>query len=134
MTSGAETQRNSYDGSRANTHPKRTGVGVPLKRRAVKRTVKSFIQGSFLGICLPLANYMVSFSTPDLPRTLHNMHVQFFFKIYSSPEAYRVASACTFWSDKLLLLTQRSLCTLQCIPRPKDGKYTDLLIFYTNRV
>lgn len=67
MTSERAHREAVMMGARQKYTPKENGCGRPLKRRAV-RVVKSFIQGSFWVFVLPLANYMVSFSTPDFPK------------------------------------------------------------------
>ena len=38
-----------------------------VRRRAVKKWLSLLYSSVLLGLCLPLANDLVSFSTPDLP-------------------------------------------------------------------
>ena len=43
-------------------------MGAPLVRRSiVKRQLSQLHRSVLLGLCLPLANYLVPFSTPNLP-------------------------------------------------------------------
>ena len=58
-------------------HTKRKGAASPLmRRRTVKRQVNHLYRALLLSLCLLLANYLASFSTPDLrytsPTCMHN--------------------------------------------------------------
>ena len=64
------TQRNGFLRWKQvrNAYPKRKGIGVPPREEEHnKEVVKSFIYDSSSDLCLSSANYLASFSTPDLP-------------------------------------------------------------------
>ena len=52
-----------------NTHLEKKGCGHPplMRRNTVKNRLNHLYRAVLPGLCLPLANYLVSFSTPALP-------------------------------------------------------------------
>ena len=112
-------------------------MGIPPKEEeGSKEVVKSFIQGSFLGVFVYLWP-IIWFLSPHLtyPRTLPNMHVQFFSKYIPAQRPIGWPWHHTFWSDKLLLLTPKEpFCARAMYSSPQGWETYDLLIFYTNRV
>ena len=51
-----------------NSYPKRKGIGAPSSEEEHnKEVVKSFIYDSSSDLCLSSANYLASFSSPELP-------------------------------------------------------------------
>ena len=109
-------------------------MGIPPKEEeGSKEVVKSFIQGSFLGVFVYLWP-IIWFLSPHLtyPRTLPNMHVQFFSKYIPAQRPIGWPWHHTFWSDKLLLLTPKEpFCARAMYPSPQGWETYDLLIFLT---
>ena len=66
---GEHTEKQFVDRSKAEIHTQKERVWASslVRRRAVKRQSNHLYRTVLLGLCLPLANYLVSFSTPDLP-------------------------------------------------------------------
>ena len=69
--------------------PGEKGCGHPLMRRStVKRRINHLHRAVLQGLCLPLANYLVSFPHPTCTRILLHFQTYLFTKMDSSAEAY----------------------------------------------
>ena len=105
-------------------HPERKGVGLPSVRSMVKRWLNNSCRTVLPGLYLPMDNFLVSFSTPDLPEDPSGYTCAKFSKMDSSPEADGVALASqTMGWCPLLLTPKEPFCTCAMSPFPKDRKY-----------
>ena len=68
-------------------------VSLLMRRNTVKQRFNHLYRGVLLGLFFTLANYLVSFSTPDLPWDPPKHAYATFPKMDSSPEAYGAALA-----------------------------------------
>ena len=85
-----------------------------MRRSPGKRRLVHSYRAVLPGLCLPLANYLVYFSTLTLPRTLLNTRVQLFSKVDFSPEAYGTALASPVMGRFLFLFDPQGAFLLMC--------------------
>ena len=130
----------SFSISPSNEHP-RTYLLQDLL--AVQGTLKSLLQSSpktvFTCLCLPLANYLVSFSTYDLPQDPpHYECTGFFQDRFQSRNLWDhiLASHTMEWrpTPRLLLTPKESFCTCEMSPLPQEWEVCDYLLQSFNRV
>ena len=67
-------------------------MGVPLSEKHQRGAINPLYRTVLLGLCFPLANYLVLFLTPDWTRALPNMCVHLLAKMDSRAKGSGTAS------------------------------------------
>ena len=107
------------------TQRERVWASSLMRRNLVKRRLNHLYRAGLPGLCLPLANYLVSFSTPALPLDTPQQACATFFQDGFQPRGLWDGLSITycgvvpppFWPP------MSHSAHVQCLPCPKDGKY-----------
>ena len=95
---------------------------LPSGKEHSKEMAKPCIWAVLPGLCLPLANCLVHFSTPDLPRTLPNMHVAWI--LAQRPMKQALASPILGWYPLIFDPQRIFLCMCSVSLAPRMGNMT----------
>ena len=111
-------------------HPERVWASPVARRSAVKRRLSCLHRSVLPGLCLPLAQYLIPFSTPGLPWVRTHRSAKMDLKVEASGRSknhYGLALS-------RLLASKEPFCACVGSPLSQKRGSEDPIILYSNRV